>query len=605
MRRILALVACALLSFAAAQDGPTQTVPILFDNVLVFDGETLLPATRVLVEDGIITAIGDEVEAPAGAEVIDGSGMTLLPGLIDAHVHTFTPGMLQQALMFGVTTVLDMFSDEGFAAQMRQQQTDGQAFGRADMYSSGALATAPGGHGTQFGLEIDTLTAADQAEDWVLARVRAGADYIKIVIEDFEEMGGELPTLDEQTVGALVEAAHAQGLLTVTHVQDHEAAWMAISSGSDGLAHMFSDTVPSQELVELMLQQQSFVIATLSVFQSIGADDPVDSSLANDPNLGPLLAPSDLQSLANPYQGFPDLSIAAALEGIGLLHQAGVPILAGTDAPNPGTAYGASMHRELELLTQAGLSPTEALAAATSVNARIFGLEDRGSIAPGLVADLLLVAGDPTDDVLATRAIAGVWKRGVRADREAYQQALEGAREAAQAQADALAQADTAPVSDFEGGDTSVGFGHAWEATTDVQAGGDSAASIEVVEGGADGSGYALEVSGSIGTAFELPWAGAMFMPGAQPFGPADLSSKPNLHFWARGDGGPYRIQLFCQNSGQVPPEATFETTAEWQAFEIDLSTVGECDTSGLMAVIFSAMEPGDFVFWIDEVAFR
>lgn len=605
MRRILALVACALLGLAAAQDGPAQTGPILFDNVLVFDGEALLPATRVLVEDGIITAIGDELETPAGAEVIDGSGMTLLPGLIDAHVHTFTPDMLQQALMFGVTTVLDMFSDEDFAAQMRQQQADGQAFGRADMYSSGALATAPGGHGTQFGLEIDTLTAADQAEDWILARVQAGADYIKIVIEDFEEMGGELPTLDEQTVGALVEAAHAHGLLTVTHVQDHDAAWIAISSGSDGLAHMFSDTVPSQELVDLMLQQQSFVIATLSVFQSIGVDDPVDSSLATDPNLGPLLAPSDLQSLASPYQGFPDLSIAAALEGIGLLHQAGVPILAGTDAPNPGTAYGASMHRELELLTQAGLSPTEALAAATSVNARIFGLEDRGSIAPGLVADLLLVAGDPTDDILATRAIAGVWKRGVRADREAYQQALEGAREASQAQADALAQADTAPVSDFEGGDTSVGFGHPWEATTDVQAGGDSTANIDVVEGGADGSGYALEVSGSIGTAFELPWAGAMFMPGAQPFGPADLSSKPNLHFWARGDGGPYRIQLFCQNSGQVPPEATFETTAEWQAFEIDLSTVGECDTSGLMAVIFSAMEPGDFVFWLDEVEFR
>jgi imidazolonepropionase-like amidohydrolase len=100
-----------------------------------------------------------------------------------------------------------------------------------------------------------------------------------------------------------------------------------------------------------------------------------------------------------------------------------VPILAGTDAPNPGTAHGISLHRELELLVRAGLPPVEALRAATSLPARAFRLLDRGRIAPGLRADLLLVGGDPTVDILATRNIRAVWKLGHATDREAFRRA--------------------------------------------------------------------------------------------------------------------------------------------------------------------------------------
>ena len=101
-----------------------------------------------------------------------------------------------------------------------------------------------------------------------------------------------------------------------------------------------------------------------------------------------------------------------------------MPILAGTDAPNPGTAHGASIHRELELLVRAGLSPLEALRAATSVPARAFALHDRGRIAPGLRADLVLVDGDPTRDILATRNIVAIWKLGRIVDRESYRAEL-------------------------------------------------------------------------------------------------------------------------------------------------------------------------------------
>ena len=111
---------------------------------------------------------------------------------------------------------------------------------------------------------------------------------------------------------------------------------------------------------------------------------------------------------------------AFALAAVARLRAAGVPILAGTDAPSPGTAAGVSIHRELELLVEAGLTPVEALAAATSVPAECFGLADRGRIARGRYADLVLVEGDPTVDIRATRAIVGVWRQGVVVERESF-----------------------------------------------------------------------------------------------------------------------------------------------------------------------------------------
>jgi imidazolonepropionase-like amidohydrolase len=108
---------------------------------------------------------------------------------------------------------------------------------------------------------------------------------------------------------------------------------------------------------------------------------------------------------------------ASAVQNVKAVSAAGVTILAGTDGPLPPTEPGKSLHRELELLVEAGLTPLQALAAATSAPARAFGLPDRGRIAPGLRADLVLVDGDPTVDITATRRIVAVWKRGVALER--------------------------------------------------------------------------------------------------------------------------------------------------------------------------------------------
>jgi imidazolonepropionase-like amidohydrolase len=113
-------------------------------------------------------------------------------------------------------------------------------------------------------------------------------------------------------------------------------------------------------------------------------------------------------------------SCAGTDEAVRQLARAGVPLLAGTDAPSPGATYGASLHGELELLVGAGLTPVQALTAATSAAARAFKLADRGRVAGGLRGDLVLVDGDPTSDIRATRRIVEVWKRGGKVERTRY-----------------------------------------------------------------------------------------------------------------------------------------------------------------------------------------
>src|SRR5215470_19630402 len=113
----------------------------------------VIPAVAVIIEDGKIKSVGKTVAPPDGAEVIDGTGHTLLPGLIDSHTHAYGDA-LKQAVMFGVTTELDMFSSHWMAAQMRKEQAEGKATDRADLFSAGTVVTAPGGHCTEYSLRI-------------------------------------------------------------------------------------------------------------------------------------------------------------------------------------------------------------------------------------------------------------------------------------------------------------------------------------------------------------------------------------------------------------------------------------------------------------------
>ena len=421
--RVLAWMSvCVLLTPATFLSAASSGNAFLIRNVRVFDGHKVLDQADVWVSDGMIKAVGKNLKVSSDVKVIDGSADTILPGFIDSHTHA-SGDDLKKAEVFGVTTELDMFTEVKFLQQTKRNQAEGKDLDQADLRSAGIVATAAGGHGTEYGVQIPTLSSPGEAQAWVDARVAEGSDYIKIIVDDWSEYGAHWPTLDIETVKALVDAAHKRRKLAVIHIARQKDARAVIATGADGLAHLFADTAPEPDFAGFVAAHHAFIIPTLDV---IG--NPSGDALATDPLLSPYLTPKDIANLRNSFPNYPALSEKYAEETVAQLKKAHVPILAGTDADNPTTSHGASIHRELELLVHSGLTPQEALAAATSVPASAFHLEDRGVIAPGKRADLLLVKGDPTRDIRATRDIVSVWKLGVENDRAAFRSSVEKAK---------------------------------------------------------------------------------------------------------------------------------------------------------------------------------
>jgi imidazolonepropionase-like amidohydrolase len=228
-----------------------------------------------------------------------------------------------------------------------------------------------------------------------------------------------LPMLDRETVKSVVAAAHRQNKLAVVHATYPDLVRVAVESGADVLAHMWltarrrSDADTDDQLVSLIREHGASVIPTLTILESLTTGD--GRSLLEDSTLARRLSDRGRKNLASPHLQL-KVPFVDGLNAVRLLHQAGVPVLAGTDAAEPGVEYGISLHREMELLVRAGLSPLDALKAATSNPARAFRLEGRGRIAVGGPADLVLVSGDPTRDILSTRRIESIWKCGVQLD---------------------------------------------------------------------------------------------------------------------------------------------------------------------------------------------
>ena len=412
--------ATLVLAAFAAGSAFAQEPATVIRGATVFTGDDVLETATVTIRGRSIEVVtaGDGLPVAAGddATVIDGRGMTLLPGLIDAHTHSFGPA-LDDALNFGVTTVLDMFTEPNQAAAWRLDQEAGPVTGRADLFSAGVAVTVENGHGTQFGVPIPTLDDPERTEAFIAARVEEGSDWIKVVYEHGETFGRPIPTLAASTLSRIVAAARAHDKLAVFHVSTAREALEVIAAGADGLVHVWHDRDAAGEAVAAAVRAGIFIIPTLTITESIlgmggGAE------LAADPRVTPFLTPVQGGGLRSGFGGSsaPD-AMRRVLDRIGALHAAGVPLLAGSDAPNPGAAHGASVHRELELLVRAGLSPFEALRAATAAPADAFGLDDRGRIVPGMKADLVLVRGDATRDVAATRDLAGIWKDGVSVER--------------------------------------------------------------------------------------------------------------------------------------------------------------------------------------------
>lgn len=402
----------------------------------VFDGTADLGPQTVVISDGRIESIG--VGVPADAEIVRAPGATLLPGLIDAHVHT-DPSGLRMALEFGVTTELEMQGAN--TAHDRDHIALDDSL--ADVRSAGFGLTPPGGHpeelfpkdfnpqrgggrgpgGPGGRPRVDPIvrakvTSPEEAVDVVGQLSRAGSDYIKFMVDDGSVEGHPgLPMLDQATLDAGVAEAHRLGMLTIAHALTIEATQMSIDAGIDGLAHLFMDRPHTDEIVEAIARSGAFVVACVVLDASMMGI--TGAELADDPRVAAKLTPEWDATLRSSFNHYPQGRLEDVLATVRALDEAGVDLLVGTDVSQPlpflgGLAHGASVHHELQQFVKAGLAPTRALSAATSVTARRFGLTDRGTIAVGQRADLLLVDGDPTTEIGDTLNVRDVWRRGTR-----------------------------------------------------------------------------------------------------------------------------------------------------------------------------------------------
>jgi imidazolonepropionase-like amidohydrolase len=330
-------------------------------------------------EDVVIdgSVLGTNAEGALDAE----SGGFLIPGLIDCHVHIEGVDTLATFAAHGVTTVLDMANPISLTKPLRGVP------GVADLRAAGPAATHPdSAHAKRMQAgPVSFIASPSEAEAWVGARVDEGSDYIKIVID--------LPGFDQETVEAIVVAAHARGLTVVAHASRADAVTMAQGAGVDILTHAPLDRSVGGEQAAALRAAGAIIVPTLTMMEGL------------------------VEGLKR--AGLPGPVYEPARASVAALHSAGVPILAGTDAnaapASPSSPpFGDSLHHELELLVEAGLSTAEALDAATSLPADHFGLADRGRIRPGLRADLVLLDSDPLVDISATRSIRGVWVAGQR-----------------------------------------------------------------------------------------------------------------------------------------------------------------------------------------------
>ena len=359
---------------------PTKLIAVT--NVHVFDGTQLSGLSTVIINGEYITAVIPVGQMPAfGAHVTDGQGGVLLPGLIDNHCHPGSLNDLTNLTSYGVTTAIGMACLSYDICNALKNQT-----GLTSIITTGLAAIAPGSpHAALLGTPIeDTISSPAQAAQFVANVFGNHSAFLKMVAEE----GG--PSQD--TLNALVQYAHKAGHITTTHATSLATYNQAMTSLTDSIQHVPVDGILTPAIIQKLLQQNQFITPTCNVF--------------------PYLL--NIPGVATPGSNFSNV-----LQNAAILYKAGIPILVGTDSfidpynPILKVPFGSGLHDELEYLVQAGLKPIDALRGATTLAAKLHSLTDRGSIAAGLRADLLLISGNPLTNISNTRNIKKVWVGGL------------------------------------------------------------------------------------------------------------------------------------------------------------------------------------------------
>ena len=442
-------VMAALAGLGFAPSEPPAPSSLLITGVVLVDTEegTVSTPRDILIEDGRIVEIeaAGRLSRDRAVTIVDGTGKYALPGLIDVHAHLGDGGAraqtdddreqaLRQFLRYGVTTIFVPGGGGGNDDQLARWRVRCAAGEIAcpGLYGSGAIITAAGSHpiSTIFGLPVDAdpavayergasaLRATEDPEELVATRIAKGADAIKIVIEDGPPPWYPKPRLSDEQVGALASAAHRRNVPIYAHVSRAAHVASALDGGVDGIMHAPLEPMPAP-LLRRMTEARMFLVATLSLYD--GIDDWTARRPEDDAYALAGVSKQALESLA--HLGF----LAAAPEstadarayvkaaGDNLVRAAamGVPLALGTDTSNPFVYPGYAAHEELALMVASGLTPGQALRAATSGGAAFLGKKDRlGRIAPGYEADMLILRANPLADIAGTRAIDTVVSDG-------------------------------------------------------------------------------------------------------------------------------------------------------------------------------------------------
>jgi imidazolonepropionase-like amidohydrolase len=422
-RTLLASTAVAASAplLAACTDAPAPRPPedhhdpetsggdVLVTNALVFDGERFTEHDSVLVREGLIAEVGQNLADDAA--IYDCGGRVLLPGLIDAHAHR-SGSNASAGLRFGVTAMLDMYGAIHSHTSPRESLDQHRS---ADVWWAGWGLTVPGGHPTQWFPNAPTVSEASEVDAFVAERAEEGSDFLKILIQQ----QGPSAALDQDQTTAGVEAAHARGMLAVAHVGGWDDALLAARAGVDALVHLPLGLDPDQEALDLLAERGTPVVATLTVSSS-GRCEHDATTFLDDPAIADRLDGLQRREASHKldfcdtadigrWRDMTETSFAAVRE-------AGLPLLIGTDNGNPPVVTGVSMYHEMAMFAEQGMSTEDILAGATSTTADVFGLDERGRIAPGKRGDMVLLDATEPEDVIGTYAVEAVWKNGHAVD---------------------------------------------------------------------------------------------------------------------------------------------------------------------------------------------
>jgi imidazolonepropionase-like amidohydrolase len=393
-------------------------------RVLDGTGQAAIEQATIVIADGTIAAVGPSasVEIPTGAERVDLSGKTVLPGFINAHGH-LNKGVestipvrddlvrrLRTYAEYGVTSVLSLGStdaDESEGIALRDEQ-DPIALDRARVRTSGP--------------SLRRLETGDEARAAVNRLADKRVDIIKFHFEDGAN------AMSPDAWGAIIDQAHARGLRAAAHVFYLKDAKAALARGIDIIAHSVRDQDVDAGFIEEMKRRNVGYVPTLTRDLSVFQYESTPGYFTNPFFLrGNALYSEQVPGLSDPAnqqrvradkqaQAIKP-ALAQAIRNLKILSQGGVTIAMGTDsgaAASPGRWQGYFEHVELAMMVEAGMSPLQAIVAATAAAAQVARFDRVGTIAPGNVADLLVLDANPLDDIQNTRRISSVWIGGRR-----------------------------------------------------------------------------------------------------------------------------------------------------------------------------------------------